>query len=165
MGRFPAGTHAAEARSGIRALEDDAAWAQAERIGTPEAWQRYLGGRPDGRHAASARQMLVDFLPPAPPAPAAAQPPAAEGFDVQLGAWRDEAGAREALAGWQGARSALLEGQAARLVAPFGEGPPLWRLRVGPLEEAAARALCERIRAGGADCAPAIAVSAGDPPP
>jgi hypothetical protein len=163
MERHPAGAHAAQARAGIRALEDDAAWARAERIGTPEAWQRYLAGRPSGRHAELARRMLVDFIPPAPSPPAPSPPGAV--FELQLGAWRDEAAARAALEGWRDGRSALLEGQPLRLMAPFGDGPPLWRLRAGPLPESAARALCERIRAGGADCAPALAVSAGDAPP
>lgn len=163
MERYAAGRHAAEARAAIGALEDDAAWALAERIGTPEAWQRYLAGRPQGRHAALAQRMLIAFIPPAPVAsPPAIAPPA---FEVQLGAWRDESAAREALASWQGARAGLLEGHAARLVAPFGDGPALWRLRTAPLGEDDARSLCGRIRDSGEDCAPAVALSAGDAPP
>jgi hypothetical protein len=182
MNRFPAGEHAGEARAAIRALEDDEAWARAERIGTPEAWQRYIGDWPEGRHVLLAQQLLVGFIPPetpAPVAPRAGAPPtdaadaatAAGGaplpgaFEVQLGAWRDEAAAREALAAWQDGRAALLEGYGVRLAAPFGEGPALWRLRTAPLAEAEARALCERIKGAGADCVPAIAISAGDPPP
>lgn len=184
MRRFPAGEHAAEARAAIRALQDDDAWARAERIGTPEAWQRYLGDWPAGRHALLAQQMLVGFIPPEsppPPAPVALPveapavdalpvdappiPPVVGMFEIQLGAWRDEATAREALATWQGERAPLLEGRAARLVAPFGEGPALWRLRTAPLDEPEARALCERIRGAGSDCVPAVALSAGDPPP
>ncbi len=138
-------------------LDDGKAWARAERIGTPEAWQRYLADWPEGRHVVLARQMLVDFIPP--PAPAAGS------FEIQLGAWRDESAAREALASWRGGRAALLEGHPARLVAPFGAGPALWRLRTGPLDEDGARALCGRIRAAGTDCMPAAAVSAGDAPP
>ena len=170
MNRFPAGEHAGEARAAIRALEDDEAWARAERIGTPEAWQRYIGDWPEGRYVLLAQQLLVGFIPPEAPAPVApraevppAPPPGA--FEVQLGAWRDEATAREALAAWQGGRAALLEGLGVRLAAPFGEGPALWRLRTAPLAEAEARALCERIKGAGADCVPAIALSAGDPPP
>jgi hypothetical protein len=168
--RFPAGAHAADARAAIRALGDDEAWARAERIGTPEAWQRYLADWPDGRHLALARQMLVDFIPPAAPGPPAIPEPSAAAFlpgafEIQLGAWRDESTAREALASWQAERAGLLEGHGARLVAPFGDGPALWRLRTSPLDGAGARALCERIRAAGTDCIPAAAVSAGDPPP
>jgi SPOR domain len=168
MARFPAGAHAAEARAAIRVLQDDEAWARAERIGTPEAWQRYLGDWTAGRHVVLAQQMLVGFIPPASPAPVAPTPPPVQGvvtFEIQLGAWRDESAAREALAAWQGERAPRLEGQAVRLVAPFGAGPALWRLRAGPLEETAARALCTRIKEAGADCVPAIAISAGDPPP
>jgi hypothetical protein len=180
MARFPAGAHAAEARAAIRALQDDEAWARAERIGTPEAWQRYLADWPGGRHGVLAQQMLVGFIPAAPPAAvapavadttdsapeaASAVAPAPLGYEIQLGAWRDEATARGALAGWQGERAALLEGHAARLVAPFGEGPALWRLRTAPLPEPEARALCARIQGAGADCVPAVALSAGDPAP
>lgn len=162
MQDFPAGAHAAEARAAIRALRDDEAWARAERIGTPEAWQRYLADWPEGGHRLLAQQMLVGFIPPE----------ASRGdYEIQLGAWRDELTARQALAAWQGERAAVLEGEAVRLVAPFGDGqrstagPALWRLRAGPLDEAEARALCGSIKAAGADCVPAVAISAGDPPP
>lgn len=183
MRRYPAGEHAAEARAAIRALKDDDAWARAERIGTPEAWQRYLADWPEGGHVVLAQQLLVGFIPPEAPAPVApAGVPAEEAlaeagetaaaietppgaYEIQLGAWRDETTAREALAGWQGERAGLLEGHAARLVAPFGEGPALWRLRTEPFGEADARALCERIKGAGSDCVPAVALSAGDPPP
>lgn len=183
MRRYPAGEHAAEARAAIRALKDDDAWARAERIGSPEAWQRYLADWPEGLHVVLAQQLLLGFIPPESPTRVApAGPPAQEApaeadeaatavvpapgaYEIQLGAWRDEATAREALAGWQGERVALLEGHAARLVAPFGEGPALWRLRTEPFGEADARALCERIKAAGSDCVPAVALSAGEPPP
>lgn len=161
MQRYPAGAHAADARAAIRSLDDDAAWALAERIGTPESWQRYLAAWRGGRHAALAQQMLIAFIPPAPTPPATASGT----FEVQLGAWMDESAAREALASWQGARASLLEGHAVRLVAPFGDGPALWRLRTAPLAEGEARALCGRIRDAGQDCAPALALSAGDAPP
>ena len=162
MQDFPAGAHAAEARAAIRALRDDAAWARAERIGTPEAWQRYLADWPEGSHRVLAQQMLVGFIPPEP---------SRGDYEIQLGAWRDEPTARQELAAWQGERAAVLEGEAARLVAPFGDGqrstagPALWRLRAGPLAEDEARALCANIKAAGADCVPAAAISAGDPPP
>ena len=41
-------------------LLDAAAWSRAERLATPEAWQRYLGEFPDRRNAAKARQRLID---------------------------------------------------------------------------------------------------------
>jgi hypothetical protein len=161
VARFPASAHAGEARAAILALRETETWARAERLGTPEAWQRYLADWPDGPHAALARQMLIDFLPPAPTAPVAPS----GSFDVQLGAWQAEESARAALASWQGRRADLLEGNKLRLVAPDGPGPALWRLRAGPFEEAPARALCDRIRAAGTDCVPAVAMSAGDPAP
>src|SRR4029079_18512663 len=41
LDRYPAGAHAADARTGIVAAREAAAWTRAERLGTPEAWQRY----------------------------------------------------------------------------------------------------------------------------
>jgi hypothetical protein len=162
---FPGGAHAAEARAALDAARELDAWSRATRLGTPEAWQRYLARWPDGRYAALARRLLVDFIPPAAPAPA---PGETAGFDVQLGAWLDESMAREALAGWLGPRKAALEGAAPRLDAPPAAGPALWRLRAGPLEESSARALCGRLEASGVDCVPVAAAggsSAGDAPP
>jgi hypothetical protein len=46
--RFPAGTHAAEARARVVSLHEEAAWMRANRLKTPEAWQRYLGEWPEG---------------------------------------------------------------------------------------------------------------------
>jgi SPOR domain len=162
LAKFPSGAHAAEARAALDGARETEAWSRAMRLGTPEAWQRYLAGWPDGRYAALARRLLVDFIPPAPPVPASAGTPAA--FDVQLGAWLDESMARAALAGWLGPRKAALEGVAPRLDAPPAGGPALWRLRAGPLDERAARALCGRLKASGVDCVP-VAASAGDAPP
>lgn len=163
--KFPAGAHARQARAALDALHESETWRRAERLGTPEAWQRYLDEWPDGAHAALARQLLVNFIPPAPPVPASAAADAA--YEIQLGAWLDEATAREALAGWQGARAAELDGAQPRLVAPPTEGPALWRLRAGPLDEDRARALCGRLKAAGTDCVPVAVLGslAGDPPP
>jgi hypothetical protein len=156
--RFPAGAHAGQARAGLLELQEAAAWARAERLHTPESWQRYLAEWPGGAHAAEAREALVAFIPPAPrPAPAGA------GFEIQLGAWSDEAAARAALAGWAG-RQADLGGLVPRLVAPERDGPAVWRLRAGPFDEAAARVVCEDLRSSGADCVPVAAGSAGAPP-
>ncbi|MGH8242726.1 MAG: hypothetical protein ACRETY_05180 [Steroidobacteraceae bacterium] len=161
--RYPAGEHARQARAALDALNESETWRRAERLGTPEAWQRYLDRWPDGAHAALARQLLVNFIPPAPPTPASAAADAA--YEIQLGAWLDEATARESLSAWQGARAAELEGAEPRLVAPPAKGPALWRLRAGPFGETYARALCGRLKAAGTDCVPVAAASAGDPPP
>jgi hypothetical protein len=157
----PLGSHAAEARAAIARLREAGDWARAERLGTPEAWQRYLARWPEGGHAATARQLLVDFIPPGRPA---APAPQAAGFEIQLGAWVEESSARAGLAAWAG-RQADLGGLAPRLVPPPGEGPALWRLRAGPLDEAAARVVCEELRAAGTDCVPLPAASTGDAPP
>jgi hypothetical protein len=155
--RFPAGAHAGEARAWIAALREGEDWARAERLGTPEAWQRYLGAWPDGRHAGEAKRLLVAFIPPAP-APAGV-------FEIQLGAWSDDALARAGLERIVREHADALAGVAARLATPDEAGDSLWRLRAGPLEEPAARALCAELRSAGADCLPLPAVSTGDPAP
>lgn len=159
LDRFPAGAHAAEARAGLLELHEAAAWSRAERLHTPESWQRYLAEWPDGAHAAVAREALVEFIPPMPPSAG----PDGAGFEIQLGAWSDEAAARAALAAWAG-RQADLGGLEPRVVAPLRGGPAVWRLRAGPFAEAAARVICEDLESSGADCVPVAAGSASQPP-
>ena len=157
LDRYPGGAHASDARAGIVAAREAAAWARAERLRTPEAWQRYLADWPDGAHAAIARRSLVEFIPP-PPATAPG------GYEIQLGAWSDEASARAALAGWAG-RQADLGGQVPRIDGPAPGAAPVWRLRSGPYDEAAARVVCEDLKSAGVDCVAVAAGSAGDSPP
>jgi hypothetical protein len=156
LDRYPGGAHAADARAGIVTAREAAAWARAERLKTPEAWQRYLAEWPDGAHAPIARRSLTEFIPPAAPAPGK--------FEIQLGAWSDEASARAALAGWSG-RQADLGGQVARIDGPKPGAAPVWRLRSGPYDEAAARVVCEDLKSAGVDCVAVAAGSAGDAPP
>jgi hypothetical protein len=157
LDRYPAGAHAADARTGIVAAREAAAWTRAERLGTPEAWQRYLAEWPQGAHAAIARKSLIEFAPPRPAAPPA-------GYEIQLGAWTDEASARAALAGWAG-RQADLGGQVPRIDNPPPGGPAVWRLRAGPYDKAAARVVCDDLRSAGVDCVPVASGSAGNAPP
>jgi hypothetical protein len=164
LARHPSGLHAGEAREALAEIREAGDWARAERLGTPEAWQRYLGVWPAGRHVEEARRLLVEFIPPAPPPPPAAVEPAAR-FEVQLGAWSDEALAGAGLGRVVDSHGHLLVGLATRVVPPGTGSDRLWRLRSGPLEEAAARELCLRLRSAGADCVPARALSAGDAPP
>lgn len=155
---FPAGAHATEASARVVALQEEAAWLRANRLRTPEAWQRYLGDWPDGRHAALARRQLVAFIP--------ALAPAAHGdFAVQLGAWSNEAGARESLSRLGREHAGELTGIELRVLAPQLPETDVWRLRTGPLAEAAARDLCERLRGGGVDCVPVADGSAGQAAP
>lgn len=158
LARYPAGPHAGEARAALDGLLEAEAWSRAERLATPEAWQRYLGEFPDARNAAKARQRLIDFIPPGPK-------PADGRFVVQLGAYSTEAAARAGLARAAGQHSAALSGVGLRVIAPRGTADPVWRLRTEALDEAPARDLCARLRAGGVDCVPLPDDSAGEPPP
>lgn len=173
--RYPTGAHAAEARAALEARREADEWARAERIGTPEAWQRYLAGWPDGRHAGEARRLLVAFIPPPaapPPLPARdpVHPVATDSgrivFEIQLGAWSDEALARAGFESFIGAHAAGLGGAALRLAGPGEVGDALWRLRAGPFDEATARERCEGLAAAGVSCVP-VSTSAepGQSPP
>ncbi len=145
---YPAGAHAAEARTRIDGLMDEEAWANANRIRTPEAWQRYLGDRPDGRHAAQARRLLAAYMPAGTATPTTGE------WSVQLGAYSSEAAAglhRERLMRDHGAE---LDGLPLSVHAPDGTAAGVWRLRTPTLAEAAARDLCTRLRADGVDCVP-----------
>ena len=139
-------------------LHDTEAWSRAERLATPEAWQRYLGEFPDGRHAAGARQRLIDFIPPGPQ-------PADGRYVVQLGAYSTEAAARADLARAAAAHARHPRGHRASRHRAADAADSIWRLRTGALVEAPARDLCARLRAGGVDCVPLPDDSAGDPPP
>ena len=160
--QFPAGAHAAEARARMRELLEDREWMRAMEFGTPEAYQRYLGAYPEGRYAGAARERLSEFVLARAPAPAAADaaPVAAtvsteRSYAVQLGAYSNEAAARTGLARLMRDHSGLPEGLEPRILPPAAGAPQLWRLRAGPLDEAAARALCARLAARGMDCVPA----------
>ena len=130
--RFPASAHSAEAREQVLALREAEAWAVANRIAVPEAWQRYLAAWPEGRHAAHARRKLADFAPVAPAAPQS-------GHAAQLGAYSSEAAARSNLAQLLGKHAPVLDGRNWQVIAPAAGEPPLWRLRIGPLAEPDAR--------------------------
>jgi hypothetical protein len=158
--RYPTGAHAAEARAELETRREAEAWELAERLGTPESWQRYLAGWPDGRHAGEAKRMLVAFIPPPQPAsPLAREPPPSpakppDGFEIQLGAWSDEALARAGFERFIDAHAAELGGAGLRLAGPGEAGDALWRLRAGPFEEASARARCAGLVAAGVSCVP-----------
>jgi hypothetical protein len=145
--RFPAGAHSAEARDRILELREEETWAVAERVRAPEAWQRYLAAWPEGRHAAAARRELADFAPIVPAAPI-------RGHAAQLGAYSSEAGARADLARLLRDHAEILEGRGWQVSAPAIGAAPLWRLRVGPLAEPAARELCASLKSRGVDCVP-----------
>ncbi len=144
---FPAGAHAAEARARIRELQEEREWARANRLQTPEAYQRYLGAYPEGRYAAEARERLSDFV-------LARAPSADHPYAVQLGAYSSEEAARASLLRLSRDHADLLEGLQPRILPPDGTRQ-LWRLRAGPLAEAAARTLCADLSARAEDCVPA----------
>jgi hypothetical protein len=155
---YPAGAHARKALARIAELKEQEAWALANRLRTPEAWQRYLGEWPTGRHAAAARRQLTLFVPTGAPATPGA-------WSVQLGAYSSEAAARSDLARHGRAHAAELAGMQIVVLPPHDVATDVWRLRTGPLAEAAARALCGRLRERGVDCVPVIDASAGHAPP
>ena len=158
LSRYPTGPRAAEARAAIASIRDAEAWSRAERLATPEAWQRYLGEFPDGDHAESARQRLIAFIPPGPP-------PASGLYVVQVGAYSSEEAAKAGLARASVERGAELAGIGLEVVAPRVPADAIWRLRTLALPEAAARAMCGRLRAAGVDCVPLPDDSAGQPAP
>lgn len=155
---FPAGPHASVARTRVAELLEQEAWSRAGRLQTPEAWQRYLGEWPDGRHAPEARRRLARFAPGDVPADGAA-------WSVQLGAYSSEAAARADLARHARERAGELSGVRLVIRAPHDLATDVWRLRTTPLAEAAARALCGRLRERGVDCVPVVDESAGHAPP
>lgn len=155
-----AAQHEAEARAGLDARREAEAWARAERLGTPEAWQRYLAGWPEGGHADEARRLLIAFIPPPRPEPLPAPAPpeardaaaSAGDYEIQLGAWSNEALARAGFDRFIDAHSGALAGAGLRLAGPGEAGDALWRLRAGPFDEATARARCAGLAAAGVSC-------------
>lgn len=156
-----------EARAELEARREAEAWGRAERLGTPEAWQRYLAGWPEGRYADEARRLLVAFIPPPRPAPLTAPLPQqapgtampAVSFEIQLGAWSDEALARAGFDRFIDTHAAVFTGAGLRLAGPGEAGDALWRLRAGPFDEATARAHCAGLVAAGVSCVPIAAGS------
>ena len=92
---------------------------------------------------------------PARPAAPAAVPAATGRWHIQLGALNSEAAARTA---WETAARKVpeLTGRHPAITELKRDGQPtLWRLRVGGLADAAAaRALCEAVKAKGGNCVP-----------
>lgn len=164
---YPAGAHAAEARSRMAALREQEEWERALRINTPEAFQRYLAGYPSGRYAETARQKLSAFLSAQAP-PARAEPPATAApaagtllaaaresgeYRVQLGAFgRGEDAAHRAWRELSQRHPDLLGTLTPRVDAVEHGGRRLWRLQAGPLARDRAQSLCARLKAGGTPC-------------
>lgn len=142
LGAYPAGPHAARARARIAELRDDDDWARADRLAAPEAWQRYLATHPEGRHADLARRRLAAFVPAA----------GAPGWSVQLGAYSTESAAQGDLVRLAREQGPLFHGLRWRILEPTAAA--FWRLRAGPLDEAAARRLCAELAARSLSCVP-----------
>ena len=124
-------------------------WNRAERLRTPEAWQRYLAEWPEGRYSADARSRLMEYVPKEPAG-------SSGGWSVQLGAFSDEAAARAALERYASERAAELADTELVIRTPNDIATDFWRLRTNLLPEAAARDLCARLRAEGVDCVPVV---------
>ncbi len=146
---FPAGAHAEDARARIRELHEELEWARATKLQTPEAWQRYLGAFPEGRYAAEARERLSDFV-------LAKAPPEERAYVVQLGAYSSEAAASADLSRLSRENADLLGNLKMHIEPPALGERPLWRLRAGPLTEAAARRTCVELETRALDCVPAV---------
>ena len=144
---FPAGAHSDEARARIRELHEEREWARANRLQTPEGWQRYLGAYPEGRYAAPARERLSDFV-------LARAPTGDRPYAVQLGAYSSEAAARTDLARLSRDHADLLGDLRLHIEPPAAGASPLWRLRAGPLAETAARRICVDLESRAVDCVP-----------
>jgi hypothetical protein len=159
--QFPVGAHAAEARARMRELLEDHEWERAMQSGRPEAYQRYLSAFPEGRYAGAARERLSEFVLSRAPALPAVQSAVTAGpnsvqrpYGVQLGAYSNEASARAGLARLTQVQASLPEGLEPRILPPAPGAPRVWRLRAGPLDEAAARGLCAELALRGMDCVP-----------
>ena len=86
-------------------------------------------------------------------APAVAAPRQAGRYRVQLGAFRSEAGARQALQTAQARHADLLKGlKLAILSANGSKGGRFYRVQAGPLGASAAERACDALRGRGADC-------------
>jgi hypothetical protein len=83
-------------------------------------------------------------------------------FEIQLGAWSDEALARAGFDRFIGAHADVFAGAGLRLAGPGEAGDALWRLRAGPFDEATARAHCAGLVAAGVSCVP-VAGARGNP--
>lgn len=105
--------------------------------------------RPDDLRAASAAP--APDAAPAPPADAAGLPSGA--LLLQLGAYDSEATARAEWARLLRAHGDLLGGRAHYVIRAESNGRTFWRLRVAGFDDVnAQRALCDALRARGADC-------------
>jgi len=160
--KFPAGAHVVEARVLVLQLQEREAWSLAGRLRTPEAWQRYLADWPEGQHAELAWQALVEFIPPEA-ATGRTAIAAGPGFEIQFGAWSDEAAARAGREQLLREHAADIGGLEMRISGPAAGGPALWRLRSGPFDESAARAHCARLAAARISCFP-VPVRGQSPP-
>ncbi len=140
---------ARQAREDLEERREAEVWNRAERLRTPEAWQRYLAEWPDGRYSADARARLLEYVPKEPAGSAGR-------WSVQLGAFSDEAAARAALLRYASERATELSGTQLVIRAPNDITTDVWRLRTELLPEPAARDLCARLRAEGVDCVPVV---------
>jgi hypothetical protein len=140
---------AQQARDRLEVRREAEVWSRAERLRTPEAWQRYLAEWPDGRHSTDARARLMEYVPKVPAGSSGS-------WSVQLGAFSDEAAARAALQRYASERATELADTQLVIRTPNDIATDVWRLRTALLPEAVARDLCARLRAEGVDCVPVV---------
>jgi hypothetical protein len=140
---------AQQARDRLEERREAEVWSRAERLRTPEAWQRYLAEWPDGRHSADARARLMEYVPKVTAGSSGS-------WSVQLGAFSDEAAARAALQRYASERTTELADTQLVIRTPNDIATDVWRVRTALMPEAAARDLCARLRTQGVDCVPVV---------
>jgi cell division septation protein DedD len=182
LAKYPQSEFAPKAKERAAQLMEERDWAVATQSDTPEAYQKFVAAHADGKWTQEARIRIENFnvmaasapevpapaasaapatrpAAPAPvsaPKPAATQAPAAASASpgehrVQLGAFSS---VEKAEAEWARVRErfAPLQSLEPRITAVQTAAGRLFRLQAGLPDAAAAKALCDTVKAGGQAC-------------
>jgi hypothetical protein len=172
--QHPNDSHAQEARDRIKKLEDEQAWADAQKANTADAYQQYLQKEPNGAHAdeahnqvtaleradawktaqaANTPEALQGFLQKYNQGPEVDEAKAAldklEGYQVKLGAYKDEKSAQKAHDELQKRFGSDVPGL--EVVAPTGT-EKRHVVASGPMTEADAKAACAKLKKAHQSC-------------
>lgn len=166
--QHPNDAHAQEARDRIKKLEDEQAWADAQKTNTTDAYQQYLQKEPNGAHADEAHNQvaaleradawktaqaantpaaLQGFLQKYNTGPEVDQAKAAldqlQGYQVKIGAFKDEKSAQKAHDEVQKRFGSDVPGL--EVVAPSGT-EKRHVVVSGPMTEEDAKAACAKLK-------------------